>query len=224
MAGRFGWSSTDKCGFDLECSKDGEVEQVEVKGVRGAGLCFIVTAGEVKQARTNARFFLMVVTAALSPSPKVTKFSGKEFCRQFNLSAIQYRAILKPSSDRYMSVAVLDQLVAPRISAYNSVRLDGWFNSGDFRMSIADLPLPNIEPPEPWRLSVKQYHAMAKQGILADDDRVELLEGLLVAKMTVSPHHRATHRVQDALRKKVPEGHYVASPASVTLLTSEPEP
>ena len=63
------------------------------------------------------------------------------------------------------------------------------------------------------------------RGILADDDRVELLEGLLVAKMTVSPaHHRATHRVQDALRKRVPEGHYVASPSSVTLVTSEPEP
>ncbi len=92
-------------------------------------------------------------------------------------------------------------------------------------MSIADLPLPIFEPPEPWRLSVEQYHAMAKQGILADDDRVELLEGLLVAKMTVSPaHHRTTHRVQDALRKRVPEGHYVASPSSVTLLTSEPEP
>ena len=58
-------------------------------------------------------------------------------------------------------------------------------------MSIADLPLTIFEPPEPWRLSVAQYHAMAKQGILADDDRVELLEGLLVAKMTVSPaHHR----------------------------------
>jgi hypothetical protein len=41
-------------------------------------------------------------------------------------------------------------------------------------MSIADLPLPIIEPPEPWRLSVEQYHAMAKQGILAGDDRVEL--------------------------------------------------
>jgi Domain of unknown function (DUF3883) len=94
-----GWSvrsvERDKCGFDLECSKDGEVEQVEVKGVRGGGLCFIITAGEVEQARTNARFFLVVVTAALSPSPKLTKFSGTEFCGRFNLSAIQYRAVLR---------------------------------------------------------------------------------------------------------------------------------
>jgi hypothetical protein len=94
-----GWSvrsvERDKCGFDLECSKDGVIDQVEVKGVRGIELCFIVTAGEVKQARENAKFFLLVVTSALSASPKLTRFSGAEFGRRFNLSAIQYRAALK---------------------------------------------------------------------------------------------------------------------------------
>ncbi len=93
-----GWSvrsvERDKCGFDLECSKDGVVEQVEVKGARGTELCFIITAGEVKQARENATFFLAVVTLALSASPKLTKFSGAEFGRRFDLSAIQYRAVL----------------------------------------------------------------------------------------------------------------------------------
>ena len=75
------------------------------------------------------------------------------------------------------------------------------------------------------RLSIEQYHEMARQGILTDDDRVELLDGLLVRKMTFSPaHHRATHRVQVALRKRIPEGYYVASPCSLALGTSEPEP
>ena len=75
------------------------------------------------------------------------------------------------------------------------------------------------------RLTVEQYHEMARQGIFSDDDRVELLEGLLVRKMTVSPaHHLATARVQDVLRKYIPLGYFVASPASVTLATSEPEP
>ena len=84
----------DKCGFDLECTKGGAVEQVEVKGVSGTGLCFIITAGEVKQARENPKFFLVVVTSALSPSPIITKFSGVEFGQRFDLSAIQYRAAL----------------------------------------------------------------------------------------------------------------------------------
>lgn len=85
----------DKCGFDLECSKDGVVEQVEVKGVRGDGLCFVITAGEVKQAHTNLSFFLIVVTSALTASPTLTKFSGAEFVKRFDLAAIQYRAALK---------------------------------------------------------------------------------------------------------------------------------
>src|SRR4051812_5336069 len=86
-----------------------------------------------------------------------------------------------------------------------------------------------LVPPAPaeslWRLSVEQYHDMARKGILMDGEPVELLEGLLVAKMTVSPaHHLATHRVQNALRQALPAGYYVASPSSVTLSTSEPEP
>jgi hypothetical protein len=94
-----GWSvrsvERDNCGFDLECTKGVTVEQVEVKGVRGTGLCFVITAGEVRQARENPKFVLVVVTSALSPSPTLTKFSGVEFGQQFDLAAIQYRASLK---------------------------------------------------------------------------------------------------------------------------------
>ena len=92
-----GWSvrsvERDKCGFDLECMKNGTVEQVEVKGARGTELCFRITAGEVEQARTNTKFVLAVVTSALS-APKLTKFTSAEFFRQFDLKAIQYRAVL----------------------------------------------------------------------------------------------------------------------------------
>jgi Uma2 family endonuclease len=96
-------------------------------------------------------------------------------------------------------------------------------------MSIVDpvaYPVFTAPPAESLlRLSVEQYHDMARKGILTDEDRVELLEGLLVRKMTFSPaHHRATHRVQEALRKRIPVGYYVASPCSVALPTSEPEP
>lgn len=94
-----GWTvcsvERDKCGFDLECQKNQMQENVEVKGVRGSEPCFIITAGEVKQARDNANFVLMVVTSALSKSPKLKKYSGSVFRRQFNLSPVQYRAALK---------------------------------------------------------------------------------------------------------------------------------
>ncbi len=100
-------------------------------------------------------------------------------------------------------------------------------------MSIVDpisQPLSEYSlPPAPAeslvRLTVEQYHDMARQGIFSDDDRVELLEGLLVRKTTVSPaHHLATARVQNVLQTYTPQGYFVASPASVTLATSEPEP
>ena len=83
-----------KCGFDLECQKDGIVKNVEVKGVRAAEPCFIITAGEVEQARSNTNFVLVVVTSALSASPILTKYDCAEFCRRFKLSVIQYRAVL----------------------------------------------------------------------------------------------------------------------------------
>lgn len=81
-------------------------------------------------------------------------------------------------------------------------------------------------PPMPVRgLSVDQYHAMVRAGILTDEDRVELLDGWLVRKMTRNPPRRiATRRVRRALERVVPQGWYVDSQEPITLPTSEPEP
>jgi Uma2 family endonuclease len=89
-------------------------------------------------------------------------------------------------------------------------------------------PAPE-DPPVPieWLLplSVEQYHAMARQGVLLDGDPVELWEGLLVKKMTISPSHRlATYRTRIALERIVPAGCYVDAPSPVTFERSEPEP
>jgi Uma2 family endonuclease len=85
---------------------------------------------------------------------------------------------------------------------------------------------PPIVPSEPiWRLSIEQYHEMIRTGILTEDDPVELLDGLLVTKMTKSrPHTIATQRVRAAIERVVPAGWYVDSQEPVTLATSEPEP
>ena len=85
------------------------------------------------------------------------------------------------------------------------------------RPGVADLPI--------WPLSVEQYHAMAATGILTEDDPVELLEGLLVYKMTKKPPHSVvTQLVREALRQILPSGWYVASQEPLTLMDSEPEP
>src|SRR5205807_4066795 len=91
-------------------------------------------------------------------------------------------------------------------------------------------PAPAAEegdvPTEPiYRLSVAQYHAMARHGILDEDAPVELLEGWLVQKMTKHrPHSRCTHRTRRALERILPAGWYVDTQEPVTTAESEPEP
>ena len=81
-------------------------------------------------------------------------------------------------------------------------------------------------PPAPvLRLSVEKYHEMARAGILADGDAIELLEGWLVNKMTKRPAHRvATRKTRLCLERIVPGGWSVDSQEAITTGDSEPEP
>ena len=82
---------------------------------------------------------------------------------------------------------------------------------------VARLPL--------WRFSVAQYHAMIRKGILVDGDPVELLDGLLVRKMTKNPPHRlATERTRRVLDAILPKGWHTQVQEVIALPTSEPEP
>lgn len=85
---------------------------------------------------------------------------------------------------------------------------------------------PPAMPPEPVRpLSVQQYHAMIQNGILSEDDRIELLEGWLVEKMTKNTqHHAATRRARRRLEGLIPDGWMVETQDPVTTIDSEPEP
>lgn len=75
------------------------------------------------------------------------------------------------------------------------------------------------------RLSVEQYHAMIRNGILGDDDAIELLEGWLVEKMTKDTKHIAsTRRIRRRLERLVPDSWLVDSQEPVTTADSEPEP
>ena len=53
-----------------------------------------------------------------------------------------------------------------------------------------------------YRLSVAQYHKMIEFGILTTEDRVELIEGLLIWKHPPSPaHDKAVRAAAEACRK-----------------------
>jgi Uma2 family endonuclease len=67
-----------------------------------------------------------------------------------------------------------------------------------------DTALPN-ETADP-RFTVDRYLALVDQGVLAEDDRVELLDGVVVAMAPQSPPHAGiTHRVAKVLRRAVGE-------------------
>jgi hypothetical protein len=85
---------SEKCGYDLLCTKNSVQEHVEVKGIQGDLVSFIITNGEVKQSQADVNFVLCAVTSALS-NPKLHRFSASEFRKEFALETISYRATLK---------------------------------------------------------------------------------------------------------------------------------
>lgn len=94
----------------------------------------------------------------------------------------------------------------------------------------ATTPIPTAAPqaaPEDrtYRLSVDQYSKMARMGILTEQDRVELLEGVLASKMTKNPPHiLAARKTLRALLGVLPPGWFVAKDDPIETLTSVPEP
>lgn len=65
---------------------------------------------------------------------------------------------------------------------------------------------------------------MIRQGILTANDRMELLVGILVRKMTNNPPHRlATQLTDEAFHRVVPEGWHVQTRCPTTLAASEAE-
>jgi len=76
-----------------------------------------------------------------------------------------------------------------------------------------------------FRLSVRQYHEMIDAGVFNEDDRVELIEGVLVRKMTKGPPHDFTVSIlKDMLTPLVGNDWIVRVQSAITLRDSEPEP
>ncbi len=81
-------------------------------------------------------------------------------------------------------------------------------------------------PPFPVRrFTVEEYHRMMESGILTEDDKVELLEGWIVPKMSRNPPHDWVIVVLNRLFHSLLPGEWVVSPqCAVTFDISEPEP
>ena len=84
---------------------------------------------------------------------------------------------------------------------------------------------PRLAAPEVYRISVDEYERMAEAGVL-DDERVELIDGYLVRKMTVNPPHAYAVDVSRAhLTRLLPPGWFIREEKPVRIPQfDEPEP
>jgi Uma2 family endonuclease len=75
------------------------------------------------------------------------------------------------------------------------------------------------------RFTVDEYHVMIRNGILTEDDNIELLDGYLVHKMSRNPLHDAGLQLfQTVVPPCLPAGWCIRMQSAITLPTSEPEP
>ncbi len=87
------------------------------------------------------------------------------------------------------------------------------------------MPPPPLASSAVYRMTVDEYEAMAEAGILRDS-RVELIDGLLVRKMTKKPPHVWTvEAVDEALVRLLPPGWFTRQEKPVRIPDfDEPEP
>lgn len=86
-------------------------------------------------------------------------------------------------------------------------------------------PLNASLPLRLYRLSVGQYHALRDHNVLREEDRIELIRGLLVEKMTKKPPHSAsTELARLLITPLLPPGWHVRGQEPLTFPDSEPEP
>jgi Uma2 family endonuclease len=72
-------------------------------------------------------------------------------------------------------------------------------------------------------ISVESYHVLRDLGLV--DVKTELVNGIIVEKMTKSPRHTLIlHRLHDALAQGLPSGCLLRKEDPLTLAASEPEP
>jgi hypothetical protein len=77
------------------------------------------------------------------------------------------------------------------------------------------------------RITVEEYHRMLDTGVFGPEPKVELLEGVIVKRMSSSPLHSVScDLIPCVLRDQRPEGYFVSrrSPPTIRDRDGEPEP
>jgi hypothetical protein len=89
-----GWQvrdvSSEKCGYDLFCSRRKSAVHVEVKGVAGSLRRFIITAAERRQWEIDKSFVLAIVTSARSAKPSLDIFRGSDSIKRFYFEPLSF--------------------------------------------------------------------------------------------------------------------------------------
>ena len=101
----------------------------------------------------------------------------------------------------------------------------------------AGIITPVAPPPQPTGLHLSaallrlrrftraEYHRLGELGVIGPDERVELLDGLIVEKpMKGPPHQGATRRLAARMPRLLPAGWFIQTQDVVGLAASEPEP
>ncbi len=83
----------------------------------------------------------------------------------------------------------------------------------------------DVPPLSVHRFTVEEYEQLGKSGVLTEDDSVELLEGLIVKKMTKNPLHDSTiDLLVSMLSRQIPTGWFLRVQNVLRTADSEPEP
>jgi Uma2 family endonuclease len=100
-------------------------------------------------------------------------------------------------------------------------------------MSLITSVPPTLTAPEPgwvpsplYRMTVDEYEAMVASGALKSRNRIHLINGYLVAKMTQNPPHSIADDLCGQALARVLPGWYIrpAKPVRLPFQASEPEP
>jgi Uma2 family endonuclease len=96
-------------------------------------------------------------------------------------------------------------------------------------MSLQDVshlaPGPAVVPLAPHRFTIEQYHDMIAAGILTENDRVQLLDGVIAEMSPIGPPHSyAVQRLMASIFRLLPDGWEVHVQQPITIGASEPEP
>src|SRR5687768_17067916 len=103
------------------------------------------------------------------------------------------------------------------------LRQEGWV--ARIPEVVASASIPAVRPAWQHRISVDQYHRMIDAGVFDDDDRVELVDGFMVAMSPQDPSHAwAVSALTQGLTRQLPTGFRLRVQLPLTLATSEPEP